>query len=92
MAAIYLLTQPWYSSFDVANDKLHMAVVWIRLPGLPMHWYQDKMVKRIGVSGGNVIKVDINTTDEVRGKYVRLAVAVDLYRLLVSKVQVRDRV
>lgn len=48
--------------------------------------------KRIGASVGNVIKVDINTMNEVREKYARLAMAVDLRRPLVSKVQVRDMV
>lgn len=57
-----------------------------------MHWYQNKMVKSIGASVGNMIKVDINTTDEVREKYARLAMVVVLRRPLVSKVQVRDRV
>lgn len=55
-----------------------------------MHLYNIKMLKKIGSGLGEVIKIDVHTNNTIRGKYARIAVAVDLGRPLVSKVQMRN--
>ncbi|MBA0590282.1 hypothetical protein Gorai_018995, partial [Gossypium raimondii] len=50
--------------------------------------YRKSVIKTIGEMVGRVIKLDDNTGSALRGKFVRLAIMVDLYKPLVSKIKV----
>ena len=57
--------------------------MWVRLPGLPVEYYDEAFLLRIGNALGKAIKVDHQTISATRGKYVRLCVEVDLKQALV---------
>ncbi|MBA0653334.1 hypothetical protein Goklo_020524 [Gossypium klotzschianum] len=54
--------------------------------------YRKSVIKTIGEMVGRVIKLDDNTGSALRGKFVRLAIMVDLYKPLVSKIKVDERI
>ncbi|KAL4328846.1 hypothetical protein AHAS_Ahas13G0240900 [Arachis hypogaea] len=56
----------------------------MRLPRLAIEYYEKSMLERIGNIIGRTIKVDFNTADICRGKFVRLCVELDLTAPLVS--------
>lgn len=78
--------------FSTTRDSIDTDVVWIRLPELPLHLYHEKLVHKIGSAVGRIIKIDNDTTEANRGKYARIAVAINLRWLLVSKVKVKNYV
>lgn len=57
-------------------------------PSVPGSIHRKSVIKIIGEKVGRVIKLDDNTGSELRGRFVRLAVMVDLYKPLVSKIKV----
>lgn len=88
----YLQIQPWHLSFDVATNVMESVVVWIRLPGLSLHLYNNKILHRIGSSIGKLVKIDETISMALRGKYGRMAVSLNLNKSLVSKVDIKGRV
>ncbi|KAJ9183123.1 hypothetical protein P3X46_007029 [Hevea brasiliensis] len=81
----YFLVQPWTPDFSIHKKDVNNVVVWIRLPGLPLHLYKKKVLRAIGDAVGNVVKVDYMTSDALRGKYATIAVTVNLNEPLLAK-------
>ncbi|MED6194920.1 hypothetical protein PIB30_033040 [Stylosanthes scabra] len=65
-------TSPWYYLYDSAHlprsERINNIAVWARLPGLPIEYYRDAILKKIGTMIGTTIKVDTTTAEVVRGK------------------------
>ena len=64
--------------------------MWVRLNELPIEYYESHILKHIGSSIGNVLRVDTHTAVEARGRYARLCVQIDINKLLVSTVLIGD--
>ncbi|XP_016673238.1 uncharacterized protein [Gossypium hirsutum] len=87
----YLTVRPWSLDFSSTNADMSIQVVWIRLPGLLEGFYSKVLLRAIGQIIGPVIKLNINTNLERKGQFTRLAVCVDLQKLLISKVRINDQ-
>ncbi|KAH9670348.1 reverse transcriptase domain-containing protein [Citrus sinensis] len=61
------------------------GVAWIRLPGMPHHYYHKRILRMLGQVIGKVIKIDYNTESPCRGKFARIAVELDLAKPLCSQ-------
>lgn len=44
----YLPVQSWSPQFDSKVTKLDTINAWIRLPGMPMHLYDKRILKKVG--------------------------------------------
>ncbi|PPR84221.1 hypothetical protein GOBAR_AA36490 [Gossypium barbadense] len=84
----YLTVRPWSLDFSSTNADMSVQVVWIRLLGLIEGFYSKVLLRAIGQIIGSVIKLNINTNLARRGHFTRLAVCVDLQKLLISKVRI----
>ena len=84
----YLSVQPWTPSFSPQNHKISEIVAWIRLPMLPVRYYQKKVIRTIGSAFGEILKVDFNTDSGDRARFARFAAVLDLTKPLTSKIQV----
>ncbi|XP_039036080.1 uncharacterized protein LOC120172767 [Hibiscus syriacus] len=78
---IYLTIQPWSRSFTTTEKHPSHVVVWFRLPGLPYRYYTKTLFK-IAALIGKVVKIDYNTSKGERGRFVRLAIVIDLNKPL----------
>ncbi|MCH87312.1 hypothetical protein A2U01_0008179, partial [Trifolium medium] len=65
--------------------------MWVRFSGLPIEYYDTKMLHFIGNRIGRTVKVDRTTQAQARGKYARLCVEVDLTKPLLAMFQIKDR-
>ncbi|XP_050254820.1 uncharacterized protein LOC126700653 [Quercus robur] len=63
-----------------------MVAVWIRLPELPIEYYELSVLREVGNTIGPVLRIDSNTTTKVRGRYACICVQVDLNKPLVQKI------
>lgn len=71
---------------------MESVAVWIRLPGLPLHLYNKKMLHGVGLSVGKLVKIVETTTVALKEKYGRMVMSVNLTKPLFSKVDIRGRV
>nr|POF22601.1 hypothetical protein CFP56_49716 [Quercus suber] len=58
--------------------------VWIRLPELPIEFYETNAFLKIGRAIGPVLRIDSYTANGVRGRFARLCVQVNLDKPLLS--------
>ncbi|CAL9017993.1 unnamed protein product [Prunus brigantina] len=63
---------------------------WVRIIGLHVEWFRPEAMLRIGDLLGTTFKVNSNTVAQVRGKYARVCVEIDLTQPLKAFVQVED--
>ena len=62
--------------------------VWIRLPGLPIEFYEPTILKKIGRAIGLVLRIDSYTANGVRGRFARLCVQVNIEQPLINTVKI----
>ncbi|KAF7823296.1 uncharacterized protein G2W53_021440 [Senna tora] len=79
-----LIVRPWTSLFD-PDEKVQKLATWVHLPDLPIELYDDKFLFRLGHHIGKVIRIDVNTSLQSRGKYARMCVELDLSQPLLSQ-------
>ena len=60
--------------------------IWIRLPELPIEYYDHDMLLKIGKVVGPVLRIDSNTAIGARGRFARLCVQVNLDKPLIKRV------
>ncbi|KAH9726006.1 DUF4283 domain-containing protein [Citrus sinensis] len=81
----YLTVQQWTPHFDSSNVNIENIVAWIRIPGMPLHYYHKRILRMIRNVVGKVIKIDYNTESARRGKFARIAVEISLNKPLCSQ-------
>ncbi|KAJ7954456.1 Zinc ion binding,nucleic acid binding-like protein [Quillaja saponaria] len=88
IAGHYLSMQKWNPDFDPAREKIIKTTVWIRLPGLPIEYFNSKAFIEAGNQIGKLIKFDKATEDSERGKFARICVEINLGQPLIPKVKI----
>lgn len=86
----FLSVRPWVPNFrlDVAN--IASVVVWVRLPHLPIEYYNAKALKEIGQAIGTILRIDTHMASEARTRYARLCVQVDINKPLIYTILIRN--
>ena len=88
----YLAVSKWYPNFDPDSFTISKLTVWVHFPNLPMEYFDEAFLQRLGQEIGKPLKVDDTTLAATRGKYARICVEVDLEKPLISKFRLRRRV
>ncbi|KAK7855136.1 hypothetical protein CFP56_029375 [Quercus suber] len=63
----YLSIRRWEPNFKPSSANLLAVVVWIRLPELPIEYYEESVLRDIGKAIGPVIRVHTHIALEVMG-------------------------
>ncbi|XP_061354018.1 uncharacterized protein LOC133298705 [Gastrolobium bilobum] len=74
----YLSLRKWEPTFRLNSAGIAKIAAWIRLPDIPIEFYDEAFFRRIGNWLGKMIKVDSNTNAHVRGRFARICVELDL--------------
>jgi hypothetical protein len=88
----YLIAREWTPNFHPNNATIEKAAVWVRISGLPIEYYDAKILNYIGNRIGETVKVDRNTLFQERGKYARVCVEVDLNKPLLAMFELKGEV
>jgi hypothetical protein len=88
----YLIAREWTPNFHPNNATIEKAAVWVRISGLPIEYYDAKILNYIGNRIGKTVKVDRNTLFQERGKYARVCVEVDLNKPLLAMFELKEEV
>nr|XP_023911415.1 uncharacterized protein LOC112023033 [Quercus suber]POF11677.1 uncharacterized protein CFP56_62253 [Quercus suber] len=88
VAGHYLSIRRWEPNFQPSSANMSAVAMWIRLPELPIEYYEESVLRDIGRAVGPVLKVDTHTALEVRGRFARICVQVNLDEPIVKAIRV----
>ena len=66
--------------------NVSLVAVWIRLNELPIENYNAEVLRQIGNTIGNVLRVDTHTATETRGRFARLCLQIDVDKPLATAI------
>lgn len=81
----YLTIQKWHPTFDAKAKLINNVAVWVRIPQLPIQFFNKKFLAKVGNCLGKTLRMDKNTLVATRRKYAHILIEVDLSKPLVSK-------
>lgn len=85
----YLLIQRWRPNFDpwLAGQQKRIAA-WVRVPLLPLEFFNAESLSMIGNLIGKTLKVDSVTYLKERGRFARICVELDLAKSLTPAIRI----
>ncbi|CAN1830982.1 hypothetical protein LINPERHAP1_LOCUS33040 [Linum perenne] len=86
----YFSVARWTPSFN-EEEPIKSILTWVRLPKLPIHYFNRLAVTRIGNCIGKTVRLDLATEQGARARYARVCVEVDLSRPLLGKYMLENR-
>lgn len=57
----YLVAKEWMPNIDPITDKTEKLIVWVRIPCLPIEYFNFMFLKKVGEKIGKPIRVDHST-------------------------------
>ncbi|XP_031095201.1 uncharacterized protein LOC115999492 [Ipomoea triloba] len=81
----YLVVQEWIPNFDPTTNKTEKLLVWVRLPAIPVEYFEEDFLWKIGKKIGRPIKIDDTTSLVSKGKFARVCVEVDMTKPLLAR-------
>ena len=84
----FLAIKPWEPYIKASEATFSSVAVWVRLPELPIEFYDSEVLRKIGGAIGPVLKIDSYTAIGSRGSYARLCIQVNLEKPLINTVKV----
>ncbi|XP_074289440.1 uncharacterized protein LOC141614592 [Silene latifolia] len=88
----YLTIRKWVPNFVPTEDKLTHLTAWVRIPKLPVEYFDKGFLTKIGSRIGTVIRIDKNTEMAERGQFTRMSIEVNLEKPLLSKFRLNKKV
>ncbi|CAN1279796.1 hypothetical protein LINPERPRIM_LOCUS17171 [Linum perenne] len=90
MFEYYITVARWTPDFN-ENAPIRTILTWVRLPKLPIHFFNTTAVARIGNHIGKTVRLDLATKEGARARYARVCVEVDISKPLLGKYMIGDQ-
>ncbi|CAN1179562.1 hypothetical protein LINPERHAP2_LOCUS34270 [Linum perenne] len=87
----YITVSQWSPAFN-EEEPIKSILTWVRLPKLPIHYFNSMAVHRIGNFIGKTVRMDLATSEGACYRYARVCVEVDLTKPLLRKYMLEDRI
>lgn len=78
MAGKFFTIREWVPSFVPDESTLTHTAIWVRLPQLPIEYYDKSILEKVGQNQGNLLKIDACTSATLRGRYVNIFIEIPL--------------
>ncbi|XP_074314361.1 uncharacterized protein LOC141649574 [Silene latifolia] len=88
----YLTIRKWIPNFIPSEDSIKFLTAWVRIPNLPVEYFNETFLMKIGTRIGKVLRIDKNTAAAERGQFTRMSVEVDITKPLLSKFRLNGKV
>ncbi|XP_019178357.1 PREDICTED: uncharacterized protein LOC109173571 [Ipomoea nil] len=88
----YLIVKPWEPDFDPMNDTTEKLLVWVRIPCIPVEYYDLIFLKKLGNRIRRTVRDDQATSLVSRGKFTRICIEIDMRKPLISKFTYKEKV
>ncbi|XP_027060922.2 uncharacterized protein [Coffea arabica] len=86
----YVTISKWKPDFRPTKEDIKTTLAWVRLPELPIEYYVEEFLMKVGNVVGKAVKVDNQTLEVARGKCARICVEVDLKKPLTPFIWVNN--
>ena len=73
-----MLLKPWTPMFDTSRERVDIIPIWVRLPALPHHYWEEKYFKSIGNKIGEFLEADNSYLDTRQRKMARILVNINV--------------
>ncbi|XVE96973.1 hypothetical protein REPUB_Repub02eG0270200 [Reevesia pubescens] len=82
-----------FQALDLNNEKVTIDSVaaWVHFPGIPLEFYDNEILMKIGNMLGQTLMIDRNTLVTYRGNYASICVEIDHTKPLVPKIFIGGR-
>lgn len=80
----FLAIRQWEPAFKASTATLSSVAVWIKLPELPIEFYETNAFLKIGRAIGPVLWIDSHTANGEKGCFARLCIQVNLDKPLIK--------
>ncbi|XP_072082104.1 uncharacterized protein [Arachis hypogaea] len=87
----YLTITRWVPDFNPFGTEINKIAAWVRLPNIPIEYYDKRFLGTVGDHIEKTLKVDMNTANQLRGNFVCQCVELDLSRPLNAKYMVSEK-
>nr|POE81323.1 hypothetical protein CFP56_61789 [Quercus suber] len=84
----YLSIRSWEPNFKTSSANLSSVAIWVRLPKLPIEYYEPSVLKDIGKAIEPVLRIDTHKATEARDQFARLCVQVNLDKPIITLIKV----
>lgn len=84
LKGIILSLRSWEPNFKPSTVCVASVAVCIRLPELPIEYYEPSVLQDLGKAIGPVLRIDTHIAAEARGRFTRLCVQVNFDKPLVK--------
>lgn len=84
----YLSIRSWEPNFKTSSANLSFVAIWVRLPELPIEYYEPSALKDIRKAIGPVLRIDTHRATEARDQFARLCVQVNLGKPIIKLIRV----
>lgn len=65
----YLTVNRWKPNFRPLMETISSTMIWCQLPDLPIEFFNDDLLMRVGNYLGKAVKVDDTTRETLRGRF-----------------------
>ena len=86
----YIAVKRWTPDFNPSNACFGRTMLWVRLEGLNMMYFEESAMRTIMSSIGRPIKIDFTTKMMEQGNFARACVEVDLSKPVARRVWIQD--
>ena len=86
----YLAVKQRTPSFNSSESCFGCTMVWARLSGLNMMYFEESVIWTIAAPIGTLVKVDLVTKSMEKGQYARVCVEIDLAKPVTVEVWVTN--
>lgn len=88
----YFMVKEWTPNFDPITNKTEKLIVCVRIPCLPIEYFDYEILKKVGEKIGKPISGDHNTGRATRGRFARICVEIDITKPLLTMFKLHKRV
>ena len=86
----YLVVKQRTPSFNSSESCFGCTMVWARLSGLNMLYFEESVIRTIAAAIGRPVKVDLVTKSMEKGRYAKVCVEIDLAKPMRDEVWVTN--
>lgn len=86
----FLTIRKWEPMFSTSGVTTTTTAVWAQLPQLPTDCFDPKILEQIGRILGKPLRVDRHMSTNIRGRFARICIQVDLNKPLVKEFQISN--
>lgn len=78
-------------NFVLDADPIRFLTAWVRIPRLPVEYFDTAFLKKIGDKIGRIVRADNTTACVERRQFTRFSVELDLTKPMLSKFRLKGR-